>query len=65
MCGIAGYYGQKFISKQVLKNTIDLMKSRGPDYSDYYSHTKDKQRVNLLHSRLVLLISKKDRTNHL
>ena len=55
MCGIAGYYGQKFISKKVLKNTIDLMKSRGPDYSDHYSLTKDKQRVNLLHSRLSII----------
>ena len=49
----------KIYIKKVLKNTIDLMKSRGPDYSDHYSLTKDKQRVNLLHSRLSIIDIKK------
>ena len=35
MCGIAGYIGKKIIKDSTLKNTINLMHTRGPDASDY------------------------------
>ena len=55
MCGISGYYGNKFISRKVLLNTLNLMKSRGPDFSKYYTYVKGHKTINLLHSRLSII----------
>jgi asparagine synthetase B (glutamine-hydrolysing) len=40
MCGISGYYGVKPVADQVLKNTLSVMKNRGPDYSHFVKKKK-------------------------
>ena len=41
MCGIAGYIGSKNLDLIKIENTLNLMKNRGPDHSDYF-HIKIK-----------------------
>ena len=55
MCGIAGYFGYQKLSSKVISSTLQLMKSRGPDYSDSFTHNKGNKRINLLHSRLSII----------
>ena len=55
MCGIAGYIGKNNIEKSRLRNTLDLMVRRGPDYQSYYSLKHKNFNVFLLHSRLGIL----------
>ena len=38
MCGIAGAFGTNNIKKFNILQTLDLMKNRGPDFSDYYEN---------------------------
>ena len=40
MCGIAGYFGAEKISKSEIEKTLNLMKNRGPDFSNYYQKKK-------------------------
>jgi len=62
MCGIAGYIGKKQMSEGVIKNTLGLMKNRGPDHQDWQSFTAVDTNVYLLHSRLSI-IDLDDRSN--
>tara|TARA_Y100001980_G_C14556306_1_gene347298 strand:- start:7626 stop:9443 length:1818 start_codon:yes stop_codon:yes gene_type:complete len=55
MCGIAGYIGKNNIEKSRLRNTLDLMVRRGPDYQSFYSSKHENFNVFLLHSRLGIL----------
>jgi len=55
MCGIAGFFGNKIINKVDIALTLDLMKNRGPDFSDYYENKFKKNYVCLLHSRLSII----------
>ena len=48
MCGIAGYIGKKQMSEGVIKNTLGLMKNRGPDHQDWQSFTAVDTNVYLL-----------------
>ena len=59
MCGIAGYFGNEKLSSKIILSTLDLMKTRGPDFSDSYTHNNGKKSVNLLHSRLSIIDLKK------
>ncbi len=62
MCGIAGAFGNKLIKKSDIFQTLDLMKNRGPDFSDYYENKFKTKYVCLLHSRLSI-IDLKNRSN--
>ena len=55
MCGISGYIGKKNISKNLINNTINLMKNRGPDYQNYYAKNFEDTKVILIHSRLSII----------
>ena len=55
MCGIAGYFGHQRLSSKVISSTLNLMKSRGPDFSDSFTYNKGNKRINLLHSRLSII----------
>ena len=37
MCGIAGYFGKHLISKANINRTLQKMRQRGPDFSNYFS----------------------------
>ena len=45
MCGIAGYYGFKFIDKKKLNITLSLMKNRGPDASGIIKKKLGKKKI--------------------
>tara|TARA_B100000886_G_scaffold339785_1_gene306350 strand:- start:29153 stop:30976 length:1824 start_codon:yes stop_codon:yes gene_type:complete len=62
MCGIAGYFGKQKLSPRIISSTLNLMKSRGPDHSESFTHFNRERRVNLLHSRLSI-IDLKQRSN--
>lgn len=56
MCGISGYLGQKNIDLTEIKNTLSLMKQRGPDDQSYYHPLNtDLLKVLFLHSRLSII----------
>ena len=59
MCGISGYIGNKDIPKFRIKNTLNLMKNRGPDNQNYCEILSDKKKILLLHSRLSIIDLKK------
>ena len=59
MCGIAGYFGNKDISKFKIKKTLDMMKNRGPDYQNYTEIISPKKKITFLHSRLSIIDLKK------
>tara|TARA_Y100000591_G_scaffold330761_1_gene362678 strand:- start:4829 stop:6664 length:1836 start_codon:yes stop_codon:yes gene_type:complete len=59
MCGISGYIGIKDISKFKIKNTLNLMKNRGPDNQSYCEINSDKNKIFFLHSRLSIIDLKK------
>ena len=56
MCGISGYltYANK-IKDYSIKNTLNLMKRRGPDNQSYFKLNKFNKEVGLLHSRLNII----------
>ena len=63
MCGISGFIGNKNIPRQVIFETLKLMKNRGPDFSNYFSKSlSDNKKIFLLHSRLSI-IDLKERSN--
>ena len=62
MCGISGYIGKRNLRIDVIKNTLHLMKNRGPDFSSYYKNIFSNNNVYLLHSRLSI-IDLKSRAN--
>ena len=55
MCGIAGYFGKKKISRRTLKNSLKLMTNRGPDFQNYHISNVKKKNLYLLHSRLSII----------
>jgi len=56
MCGISGYltYPNK-VKDYLVKNTLNLMKRRGPDNQSYFKQKKFNKEVGLLHSRLNII----------
>ena len=63
MCGIAGFFGDKKISSESIKNCQILMKNRGPDFFNLHQETISNNRsICLLHSRLSI-IDLNDRSN--
>ncbi len=55
MCGIAGYFGKKSISENVIVSTLAFMKQRGPDVQQYKTFFENNFSVSLLHSRLSII----------
>ena len=55
MCGIAGYIGRKNIDLKEIKQTLRLMKNRGPDTQNYYTSNGGDVNIILLHSRLSII----------
>ena len=55
MCGISGFYGLKPINKNTINNTLELMKNRGPEFSDYKVFINNENIIYLLHSRLSII----------
>ena len=55
MCGISGFYGLKPINKNKINNTLELMKNRGPEFSDYKVFINNENIIYLLHSRLSII----------
>ena len=37
MCGISGYFGRRQITSDVINGTLNLMKNRGPNFSNHYN----------------------------
>ncbi len=62
MCGISGYYGVRLVADHLLKNTLSVMKNRGPDYSHFVKKNNQDKNLYLLHSRLSI-IDLDDRSN--
>tara|TARA_Y100000590_G_scaffold442427_1_gene570518 strand:- start:530 stop:2362 length:1833 start_codon:yes stop_codon:yes gene_type:complete len=56
MCGIAGYFGKVSISKENIEKTLQRMRQRGPDFSNYFSKSYPNNLfIYLLHSRLSII----------
>ena len=56
MCGISGYlsYSEK-VNKGSVKNTLSLMRRRGPDNQSCFKERKNNIEIGLLHSRLNII----------
>ena len=55
MCGIAGYIGKENFQKRRIKETLRLMKNRGPDNQSWFKVEKKNFNVFFLHSRLSII----------
>ena len=55
MCGVAGYFGKKTLSKATLNATLKLMLNRGPDFQDYITKKIKDNNLYFLHSRLSII----------
>lgn len=56
MCGIAGYLGKRNFSKKKISNILKIMKSRGPNFQDYFRYKNKKgSNINLFSSRLSII----------
>jgi asparagine synthase (glutamine-hydrolysing) len=55
MCGIAGHISFKKLSYKKRNNTLQALKHRGPDNSDYISAKFGDKYLTLLHTRLAIL----------
>ncbi len=56
MCGIAGYYGKKELSPQMIDKCLQLMQHRGPDHlASYQHHHPSGNFTFLLHRRLSII----------
>ena len=57
MCGIAGYFGNldNPPNTKILKRTLKLMSTRGPDYKNYFIKNVETKNLSLLHSRLSII----------
>ena len=55
MCGIAGYIGENPIAENLIFNTIEVLKNRGPDFQNFKSFRNNNSHVVLIHSRLSII----------
>ena len=55
MCGIAGYYGTRAISTEVISQTLEIMTRRGPDNQSSVRSVFQGRQLTLLHSRLSII----------
>lgn len=57
MCGISGFIGKKKINHRAIKQTLSLMKNRGPDANGYinFFNTNKNINISLLHTRLAII----------
>jgi asparagine synthase (glutamine-hydrolysing) len=56
MCGISGCIIDKHIgNNQSIKDTLNLMKRRGPDNQGFFQNFINKKQITLLHSRLNII----------
>ena len=56
MCGIAGYFGNKNISKNLLDSTLNCLINRGPDgCENLYIKISNKINLNLIFTRLAVI----------
>ena len=56
MCGISGYITHKnFLKINSIKDTLKLMKRRGPDFSSHYKENLGSSELALLHTRLSII----------
>lgn len=55
MCGIAGYFGNRRLSDDVVEKTLASMNNRGPDSKGYKYFLKNNKHVSLFHSRLSII----------
>ena len=63
MCGIAGYIGENPIAENLIFNTIEVMKNRGPDFQHFESFNNNNSHVVLIHSRLSIIDLDADQIN--
>lgn len=63
MCGISGFISDKrYIKKDSINSTLDLMGRRGPDAKNYFIEDNSSKQIGLLHTRLNI-IDLNDRSN--
>ena len=56
MCGISGYISDKnFLENNNIKNTLSIMKRRGPDSQNFFQKSYQNKEFALLHSRLNII----------
>lgn len=55
MCGIAGFIGDKTISRSQILNCHDSMSRRGPDFNNNIHFKSKKKNIYLLHNRLKII----------
>jgi asparagine synthase (glutamine-hydrolysing) len=55
MCGIAGYIGKRVLEDEIIYQTLNLMKKRGPDSQKFEYHQINNTNYYLFHSRLSII----------
>ncbi len=56
MCGIAGFFGNREVSENLIFNTLEKMKNRGPDSQNFKTcNLSNNYFLTLLHSRLNII----------
>lgn len=56
MCGISGYLTYKNkVQDYSIRNTLNLMRKRGPDNQSYFTNKINNREIGLLHSRLNII----------
>lgn len=55
MCGIAGYFGQHSLNKNLIKKTSNCLSHRGPDGEGFYTHNYKNKTIALIHRRLAII----------
>lgn len=55
MCGISGYISRERPKLNVIKQTLNLMKRRGPDSQNFKIFNQNNKEIGLLHSRLNII----------
>jgi len=55
MCGIAGYIGKRKINELIIRQTLDVMKNRGPDHQGHKYIQDGPVNIYFLHARLSII----------
>jgi asparagine synthase (glutamine-hydrolysing) len=55
MCGILGYIGSNKLNKNIISNSLEIMKNRGPDNQNYAHLNLSNKNIYFFHSRLSIL----------